>query len=51
MEMEGIKIETYEDVGVNDNLKEAESIIDKTIGDPDKDMCAEYSRKNKRKSS
>ena len=29
-------------VGLNDKIKAAESNIDKMIGDPDKDMYAEY---------
>ena len=51
MEMEDLKIETCEVVGLNDKIKAAESNIDKTIGDPDKDMYAEYEQKSKRKSS
>lgn len=35
--MEDIKIETYEDVGLNDKIKATESNIDKTIEDQDGD--------------
>jgi hypothetical protein len=51
MEMEDLKIGTCEVVGLHDKIKAAESNIDKTFGDPDKDMYAEYEHKSKRKSS
>ena len=42
MEMEDLKIETCEVVGLNDKIKVAENNIDKTFGDPDKDRYAGY---------
>ena len=42
MEIEDIKIETYDDVGLNDKIKAGESNIDKVIEYPDKDTGAEY---------
>ena len=49
MEMEDIKIETYEDVGVNDKIKAGESNIDKVIEDPDKDMYSKYEAEKQKK--
>ena len=49
MEMEDIKIETYEDVGVNDKIKAGESNIDTVIEDHDKDMYSEYKQKKQKK--
>ena len=52
MKMEDIKIDTYEDVEVNDKIKTGESNLGTVIEDPDKDMYSEYQAvKNKRKSS
>jgi hypothetical protein len=51
MEMEDKKIETCEDVGLNDKIKVEESNIDKTIGYPDKDIYAEYEQKKQKKGS
>ena len=42
MEMEDIKIETYENFGVNDKIKAGESNLDTGIEDHDKDMYSEY---------
>jgi len=42
MEIEDIKIETYDDVGLNDKIKAGESNIDKVIEYPDKDTGSEY---------
>jgi hypothetical protein len=36
MEIEDIKIETYDDVGLNDKIKAGESNINKVIEYPDK---------------
>ena len=46
-----IKIETGEDVGLDDNIKAGAKAIGKKIQDPDKDTNAEYKQKGKRKSS
>ena len=42
MKMEDIKIDTYEDVEVNDKIKAGESNLGTVIEDPDKDMYSEY---------
>ena len=42
MEIEDIKIETYDDVGLNDKIKAGENNIDKVIEYPDKDTGSEY---------
>ena len=49
MKMEDKKIETYEDVGLNDKIKATESNIDKKIEDHDKDMYAGYEQKKQKK--
>jgi hypothetical protein len=48
MEIEDIKIETYDDIGLNDKIKAGESNIDKVIEYPDKDTGAEYEAKKKK---
>ena len=42
MEMEDIKIETDEDVGLDDKIKAGARVLGKKIEDPDKDTGAEY---------
>ena len=49
MEMEDIKIETYEDVGLDDKIKAGAGAISKKIEDPDKDMYSKYEAEKQKK--